>query len=1220
MRPSLRFALFLLATTAYAQPQSSQWTFDESEVLDSVGDVKFGQPGPRPPEFPDFFEKNKSVLLGGQGARVVIPDHEDGRFDFGDGDPISLEAWVDLQSANPAEAVYIIGKGRTNSPGFAKDNQNWALRLRVGNGQAQLSFLFASKTGGLQWHRWSSRASFDVGDGWHHVAVSYEFGRPESVAGWIDGVETAGDWDLGGATTKAPVQDDDAVWIGTALGGNPPNSFRGRLDSIAVHRRLLTSKEVESRFVRKGGPRVHLPRPPEMPDPGPIAANSVLVTYGEGLPSAGDWPSTQQQWPKPHARWNTDSYFVPRIPLRFDGMGIRTGWRQGVLMTMAGDVVLPEGEHEILLRVRGLSRLWADGVLIAMSLPPGKDPPNGEERLTPLSEPLFPGARLPGYRQQEIRGSVSVEDSHPVRVVLESIVGGPGLRTESGEVSVAVKVDNEWQLLRPGTKTRIPFDDSSVSAVAGTALRSLAELDDERRRTAAASQNAYWNKRHAEARAAVQRRLLSPPVHDGIKHPIDAFLESKRQRVVNSSGRKQDPFHSKVMPILRKHCLRCHGEKARGGLRLDTRAHALAVLESGQAAIIPGQPDESELLRRVTVESIDERMPPTGSALSDEDVATLRMWISKGATWPGISVSREDATLAPIVSDAVFLRRVWLDTVGVPPPESEVRPIVSGERAVFDRHAVIDTLLKDERCADNQMGEWLDLLAENPALLNKAQGSTGPFRFFLYDSLRDRKPLDRMVTELILMRGGAEEGGSNGFALAAENDSPFAAKAHILSSSFLGIEMQCARCHDAPFHDVSQQDLFSLTAMLQRKAADVPGTSQVPATFFTGRTRPPLIQVTLKSGTSVQPSWPFSEETGVEDSDGINAIMMNPSDSRERVAALMTSPDNRRFAAVMVNRIWKRLMGAGLVEPAHDWEGQSASHPDLLQWLANELVLADYDVRHVYRVIMISQAYQREAQGRNRQNSAERRLFQAPDARRLSAEQIVDSLYASVTAGMEVGELTFVHDGRRALSNRQTLGRPHRAWMMASLNNERDRPSLSLPRAQAVADVMQAFGWNGARQKPVSERNEELSVMQPGVLANGVLAGNLCRATAGSTVADLAVKSATPKELLTALFLRVLSRLPTDAEVRTFVPQLAQGFSTRIIPGPERSAVPKEEPLRRVTWFNHLRPDASRIQQEIERRVRRGPPADPRLVTEWREVYEDVIWALMNHSEFVWIP
>ena len=90
--------------------------------------------------------------------------------------------------------------------------------------------------------------------------------------------------------------------------------------------------------------------------------------------------------------------------------------------------------------------------------------------------------------------------------------------------------------------------------------------------------------------------------------------------------------------------------------------------------------------------------------------------------------------------------------------------------------------------------------------------------------------------------------------------------------------------------------------------------------------------------------------------------------------------------------------------------------------------------------------------------------------------------------------------------------------------------------------------------------------------------------------------------------------------MRTFVPQLAQGFSTRIIPGPERSAVPKEEPLRRVTWFNHLRPDASRIQQEIERRVRRGPPADPRLVTEWREVYEDVIWALMNHSEFVWIP
>ena len=463
-------------------------------------------------------------------------------------------------------------------------------------------------------------------------------------------------------------------------------------------------------------------------------------------------------------------------------------------------------------------------------------------------------------------------------------------------------------------------------------------------------------------------------------------------------------------------------------------------------------------------------------------------------------------------------------------------------------------------------------------------------------------------------------GPSLGFALAAENDAPLAAKAHILSSAFLGIEMQCARCHDAPFHDVTQQDLFSLTAMLQRKPASVPGTSQVPAEFFAGRSRPPMIQVTLKSGTVLKPIWPFAEETGLTDSDELDQLMMNPSDSRERAAALITSPRSRRFAAVIVNRVWKRLMGAGIVEPAHDWEGQSASHPQLLQWLARELLMSNYDVRHVYRVIMSSDAYQRQATGRNAEHASERRLFVAPDARRLAAEQIVDSLYTVSSTPMDVGELTFVHDGRRPLSNRQTLGRPHRAWMLASLNNERDRPSLSLPRAQAVTDVMEAFGWNGARQKPVSERNEELSVLQPGVLANGVLSGNLCRASLNSALANLAVQVKSPGHLVDELFVRILSRRPSESERKTFLSLLAEGFDQRIVPLNERRRIQREEPLRKVTWFNHLRPDATLIQEELERRVRRGKPSDPRLVTEWREVYEDVIWALMNHSEFVWMP
>jgi hypothetical protein len=530
-------------------------------------------------------------------------------------------------------------------------------------------------------------------------------------------------------------------------------------------------------------------------------------------------------------------------------------------------------------------------------------------------------------------------------------------------------------------------------------------------------------------------------------------------------------------------------------------------------------------------------------------------------------------------------------------------------------------LLGDDRSADHWMGFWLDLLAENPTLLNASLNSTGPFRWFVYDALRDNKPLDRMVTELILMRGSQDEGGSAGFALAGENDAPFAAKGHILASAFLGVELQCARCHDSPYHSTTQRDLFSLAAMLERKTVTVPKTSRVPAAFFQQQqSRESLIRATLKPNEPVDARWPFAEVTGVSDSEELDRLMHDPADSRERLAALMTSPRNERFARVVVNRIWKQLVGAGFVEPVHDWEGREASHPELLDWLAEELVTHDYDVRHLIRLIVTSQTYQREATGRNREVSADRRFFNAPEPRRLTAEQIVDSLFAVTGSPIDVEELTFVHDGRRPIGKRQSLGKPRRAWMFASLNNERDRPSLSLPRARAVTDVLQAFGWTGSRQKPIHERDADPNVLQPGVLANGTLSMTLTRAAYESQLAQLAVNADSTVQLVDALFLRVLSRRPKPTERAAFSDALAEGFETRLVPADQIKPPPELPSLPLVTWFNHLQSEANTIQQKIERRVRQGPPPDSRLRSEWREVYEDVVWSLINHCEFVWMP
>jgi hypothetical protein len=322
----------------------------------------------------------------------------------------------------------------------------------------------------------------------------------------------------------------------------------------------------------------------------------------------------------------------------------------------------------------------------------------------------------------------------------------------------------------------------------------------------------------------------------------------------------------------------------------------------------------------------------------------------------------------------------------------------------------------------------------------------------------------------------------------------------------------------------------------------------------------------------------------------------------------------------MINRWWKELMGVGLVEPTHDWEGRQASHPEILEWLSRQLLLEGYDGKAILRSMMTSRLYQQVASERNLNAAPEKRFFAAPERRRMSAEQVVDSLHLVTGYPIDTEELTFVHDGRRALSNRQTLGKPSRAWMFASLNNERDRPSLALPRAQTVVDVLEAFGWSGSRQKAVTAREAEANVLQPGALANSSLTMALTRVRAGSELSRMARHARSPEELAEQLVMRILTRRPTVAERQLFSQALGENFEQRLVHEVDRDSPSIEPELPLVTWFNHLRPEANSIQIEQERRVRLGPAPDPLFQPAWREVYEDIVWSLVNDSSFVWIP
>ena len=961
----------------------------------------------------------------------------------------------------------------------------------------------------------------------------------------------------------------------------------------------------------------------------------VVVTFTEGLSTHERWPHADEELPAAKTHWLGDAMLLPRIPLRYDEWGIRDSWNAPVLVRMAVDVKLPPGNHRFLLRARGLSRLWVDGVIVARTAALTDQPPNGEEPVTPLAKPPLPGLRVHGYRMQEVFGDATIEDfpnegAKMYRVVLETIVGGEKLRTETGETCAAIMTADgqSYSILRSAGASGLPLPltDSAVMRALTEIETSLTNFDDETRRLAAASRDEFWNRRHEVAREWSAENPAAVPVlesGESAEHSVDTFIATKIERALReaseSDSQEVELFHAQVLPILSEMCFRCHGEKDKGGLRLDSLAKAIEGGRSGMPVIVPGDAAASELIARVISDDPDERMPPTDVVLSGTQIETLKNWIQSGARWPAVPAATADLEVAARVDDHAFLRRLYLDTVGVPPTVAEMSSFINDTNST-KRDRFVEKLLADERLADNQMGFWQDLLAENPTLINASLNSSGPFRWFLYDALRDNKPLDRMVTELILLRGSTHEGGSAGFALAGENDAPFAAKGHIVASAFLGIELQCARCHDSPYNSTTQRDLFSLAAMFQREPVTVPGGSAVPAKFFENLGRKPLIQVTLKPGEPVEPRWPFADATGAREGPDIDRLMNDPSDTRERLAAFITSPQNTRFPKVVVNRIWKRLLGAGIVEPVHDWEGRAASHPALLDWLAQELVSHGYDAKHIMRLILQSETYQREAIGRNLAAVPQARFFNGPDQRKLTAEQVVDSLHATTGVPMNVEELTFVHDGRRAANERLTLGTPTRAWMLASLANERDRPSLNLPRARAVADVLEAFGWSGARQQPVVQRETEPNVLQPGVLANGTLSMTLTRAFDGSTLAQLAVDAKSPEALVDTLFLQCLGRTPSVDEQAVFVQALSDGFESRLL-HPGEITTPESLPaLPLVTWFNHLQSEANSIQLEVERRVQIGPPPDRRLRDEWREVYEDAVWSLINHREFVWMP
>lgn len=575
---------------------------------------------------------------------------------------------------------------------------------------------------------------------------------------------------------------------------------------------------------------------------------------------------------------------------------------------------------------------------------------------------------------------------------------------------------------------------------------------------------------------------------------------------------------------------------------------------------------------------------------------------------PQIEPARDE-----MASDAVFLRRLYLDTVGVLPTAAQTRAFLADE-SPSKRSAIIDRLLNDDRWADHWTSYWQDVLAENPSILKPTLNNTGPFRWWIYDALVENKPMDRFVTELIRMEGDMLGGGAAGFAMASENDVPMAAKAHILSSAFLAVDLKCARCHDAPFHPWTQKELFELAAMLDNKPIKIPATSSVPKEFFERKKGDTPITVSIFPGDEIAPAWPFEDLNANEPDE---QLLGRDNKSREKFAAYITSAENDRFAEVMVNRLWQRAMGWGLVGLVGDWYDQNPRQPELLKYMAREFIREGYDFKQTARLIFNSRAYQRVAvDGERLQSSL---AYSAPWIRRMTAEQVVDSLHALTGLPLGTEEITFDPSAQQHIESFLNLGVARRAWQLTSLSNERDRPSLALPKAAIVVECLEAFGWRGSRQEPVSHRETDANMVQPGVIANSAMSVRLSRLSEDAAFTQLALDARSPDEFVELAFEQVLTRGPTAEEKQVFVEQIAPGFERRI----KTLALPAYEPeVHRgfVTWANHFDIRSNQLVRELEREVAAGPKPTARLQEDWRQRAEDAVWALMNSPEFQFIP
>ncbi len=446
-------------------------------------------------------------------------------------------------------------------------------------------------------------------------------------------------------------------------------------------------------------------------------------------------------------------------------------------------------------------------------------------------------------------------------------------------------------------------------------------------------------------------------------------------------------------------------------------------------------------------------------------------------------------------SDEEFLRRASLDAIGILPSPEKARAFLTST-APDKRDQLIDELLKHPNYANHWAIKWGDLIRPNPSRVGVKPVLL--IDAWLRDAFRRNMPYNQMVRELLTASGSSHDYGPVAFV--RDKREPIDASSFV-SQIFLGVRMDCAKCHHHPSEKWTQEDYYQMSAFFaqmkhkgQGISAPISGEPEYWWYAPGGSVTHPITDAVMIPKPPDGPEMPY----------------VDGQDPRKMLADWMQGSDNPFFAKAITNRIWAEFFGRGIVEPVDDFRvSNPATNEPLIDWLARDFAQNGYDLKHLMRTLMRSNVYQLSSRP-NASNLADSKNFSRAYRRRLSAEVLADA----------VNDFTGGKDS--------FAGLPSGSRAVATWNHKME------------SDFLDAFGRPNASQECPCERDKKSSVVQALHLMNSQ---NLQEKLAIET--PLKDSKKPEPELVRDLYLAAYNRLPKPAEMKSALAYFATPGATR---------------------------------------------------------------------------